>query len=77
MQKSEVRTGARDVVIQFHPVPPALARDMRTIARPSAGVPDEADSPRMAYLARLLATPYEIDQWRNPLVEDGGGARSS
>ncbi len=29
------------------------------------------DAPRMVYLARLLVTPYEIGQWRNPFLESG------
>ena len=191
MQKSEARPIGRDVVIQFQPIPSALAQDMRTLDRPPIGTPHEADpsaigqiallrlreietaladrhgrddgtsalgvseetnsitrasglvlrrlrpdglytaplaelvsptgrldddgievfdrfrglahhwglrlwihrtekgsdvgyvpfivaresddAPRMFYLARLFATPYEVDQWRNPLVDGGGG----
>ena len=43
MQKSETVLGPRDVVIHFNPIPLALARDMRTLERPPAGRPHEAD----------------------------------
>jgi hypothetical protein len=43
MQETEIVPGPRDLVIHFSPIPPPLARDMRTLERPPGSGPHEAD----------------------------------
>ena len=43
---------------------------------PFAVCRESDEAPRMFYLARLLVTPFEIDQWRNRFLESGSGSPS-
>src|SRR5262245_5841560 len=59
MQKSETVQGSRDVVIQFAPIPAALARDMRTLERLPAEGPEDADPRKIGQSAMRVLR--EID----------------
>ncbi len=70
MQKSETVLGPRDVVIHFDPIPPALARDMRTLARPADSGPD-ADPSKIGQRAMRVIRQIE-DALSDTLGRDDG-----